>query len=200
MARISRGALRANLALLHEAGTASLPAELPADAWGHGAATVQAVLDEAGATVTADRLATLLGLPGGDPRARPVMRLGGHVLGTKELRAGEGVSYGLTFRAAADTRIVLVTGGYAQGVVRALGNRASVTCAGTTCPIVGRVAMDVCVVEIGDAHIGRGDEAMFFGDPRDGEPALADWVGATGMTAQEIVSLVGARASRREVA
>ena len=50
----------------------------------------------------------------------------GTVLVVKPLRAGEGVSYGYTHRAARDTRIALVVGGYAQGIVRALGNRAPV--------------------------------------------------------------------------
>ena len=54
------------------------------------------------------------------------MRLTGSVLLTKALRAGEGVSYGYTHRADADTRVALVTGGYAQGVVRGLGDRISV--------------------------------------------------------------------------
>ncbi|MCH3159094.1 hypothetical protein K3X38_14655, partial [Listeria monocytogenes] len=51
----------------------------------------------------------------------PAMTLVGTVLSTKRLLAGEGVSYGYRFRAPADTRVALVTGGYAQGVVRSAG-------------------------------------------------------------------------------
>ena len=54
------------------------------------------------------------------------MSLRGTVLSVKALRQGEGVSYGHTYRAPSDTRVALVTGGYAQGIVRALGNRVDV--------------------------------------------------------------------------
>lgn len=138
----------------------------------------------------------LFGLPGGT--GTPALRLAGTVLSVKDLRAGEGVSYGYAFRAPADTRVALVTGGYAQGVVRALGGAVDVAIAGERHPIVGRVAMDVCVVEIADAAIRRGDEVLFLGDPARGEPSLAEWVRATGLSAAELVTTVGLRAVREE--
>ena len=140
--------------------------------------------------------ATLYGLPGGHPDARPVMRLSGRVLSTKRLRAGEGVSYGYAHRAAADTRVALVTGGYAQGVVRMLGDRVQVRVGGAFRPLIGRIAMDVCVVDIAEHDVARGDEVVFFGDPREPAPPLSSWTAATGWTAGELVSLVGARAHR----
>nr|WP_246301376.1 alanine racemase C-terminal domain-containing protein [Microbacterium immunditiarum] len=124
------------------------------------------------------------------------MRLSGTVLGIKPLRAGEGVSYGYIHRAAHDTRVALVTGGYAQGVVRALGERANVRVGGALHPIIGRVAMDVCVVDVQEAEIRRGDPVVFFGDPASGEPSLQEWVRSTGMTAAELVAMVGARVRR----
>jgi alanine racemase len=125
------------------------------------------------------------------------MRLRGVVLATKDLRAGEGVSYGYLYRAAVDTRIALVTGGYGQGVVRSLGGVADVSFAGRRCPIIGRVAMDVCVVEIADAAIRRGDEGVFFGDPEEGEPAVEEWHTATGLTTAELVTAVGLQSYRQ---
>lgn len=126
------------------------------------------------------------------------MALEGTVLSTKALRTGEGVSYGFLHRAAADTRIALVTGGYAQGVVRSLGGRASVLIAGHRLPIVGRVAMDVCVVDIGDADIPRGATATFFGGT--GAPSVAEWASATGLSAAEILTAVGLNATREWIA
>ncbi len=196
MARVSASALRQNVA---RAVTVHARDDLwAADAWGHGAGWVASVLSEAG--LDADRLdpAVLFGLPG--TGARPVLSLRGCALGTKPLLAGEGVSYGYTHRAPADTVVALVTGGYAQGVVRALGNAASVVIAGRRHPIVGRVAMDVCVVDVQDAVIARGAEVSFFGDPAAGDPSLSEWTDATGLSAAEIVAIVGARADRRVVA
>ncbi|BDV30657.1 alanine racemase C-terminal domain-containing protein [Microbacterium terricola] len=226
VASIDHSALRANAAaLLAAAGGGETVADLRHDAWGHGerlvartlfgvgvdavivkqsslpggrdgadAARYRAEPDagaDAGATLDA---AALYGLPGSG--GRPVMHLRGFVLSVKELRAGEGVSYGYLHRAPADTRIALVTGGYAQGIVRSLGGAVDVLVAGARRPLIGRVAMDVCVVDIGDASVERGDHVEFFGDPDSGHPSLAPWTAATGLTAAEIVTAVGTRSQR----
>ncbi|HWU47271.1 MAG TPA: alanine racemase C-terminal domain-containing protein [Humibacter sp.] len=131
----------------------------------------------------------LYGLPDehGARRGHPALRAAGRVVTVKRVRAGEGVSYGYTYRAAADGRLALVTGGYAQGIVRSLGNRASVSLNGRRCPIVGRVAMDVCVVDLDGASAAPGDEVVFLGDPEMGEPDVSEWATATGLTAAELI-------------
>ncbi|MDQ1122187.1 alanine racemase C-terminal domain-containing protein [Microbacterium trichothecenolyticum] len=168
---------------------------LAVDGWGHGAAWVASVLAELGMDATGLDAATLYGLPGS--HARPVMSLRGRALGTKSLLRGEGVSYGYTHRAPHDTTVALVTGGYAQGVVRALGNAVTVSIDGRRHRIVGRVAMDVSVVDIGDAAVERGAEVVFFGEPSEGHPSLEEWADATGWRAGEIVATVGVRAERQ---
>jgi alanine racemase len=213
VARVSSSALARNAGIATRQGARHYATSLlDADAWGHGERLVREILGTRGCTpLPGDGVAgdpherltvdpeTLFGLPGGDPEASPALRLHGTILSVKALRAGEGVSYGYAYRAARDTRVALVTGGYAQGIVRALGNAADVMIDGSRHPIVGRVAMDVCVVEIGDAAARRGDEALFLGDPRHGEPSLAEWVAVTGMQPVELITAVGLR-SIREVA
>ena len=191
VATLSTAALRANAPLA--VGATGLDA-LAADAWGHGAEWVTSVLAGLGMDATALDPIALYGLPGA--RTRPVMSLRGRALGTKPLLRGEGVSYGYTHRAPRDTTVALVTGGYAQGVVRSLGNKATVSIDGHRHRIVGRVAMDVSVVDVGDAAIARGAEVVFFGDPARGHPSLQEWTDATGLTAAEIVAAVGAHAER----
>ncbi|MEU1970435.1 alanine racemase C-terminal domain-containing protein [Microbacterium sp. NPDC019599] len=222
LARIDHRALRANVEslLLRSEGDWSV-ADLRHDALGHGVGPVARTLLELGVDgllVDEDRLPGLaeelpgaalrsggeptldvdevFGLPGS--AGIGVMRLAGFVLVVKDLRAGEGVSYGFTHRASADTRVALVAGGYAQGIVRGLGDRVSVRLGEEQHPVIGRVAMDVCVVDIGEADAARGDEAVFFG-PDDGDPPLAEWVVSTGMTAQELVAGVGQRAQREHI-
>lgn len=196
---ISRSALLHNARIVAERGGV---ADLRRDAWGHGLALVAAVADEVGLVDGRDPsdvdALTLYGLPGGDAAAHPAMTLVGSILSVKTLRAGEGVSYGYTHRASTDTRIALVAGGYAQGVVRSLGNTADVLLAGARHPIVGRVAMDACVVEIGDAPVARADQVLFFGDPMQGRPSIGEWASHTGLSVGELVTMVGLRA-RREV-
>ncbi|MDW4572576.1 alanine racemase C-terminal domain-containing protein [Microbacterium sp. M3] len=210
VARVSRGALTSNARAARARGIRSFsPEVLEADAWGHGAALAREVLAAEGFAVVGNAAAglpapeeaalepaELFGLP--PASGSPALRLTGTVLSVKDLRRGEGVSYGYAYRAPDDTRVALVTGGYAQGVVRALGGAADVVIAGERHPIVGRVAMDVCVVEIGDATVTRGDEVVFLGDPGRGEPGLAEWVRATGLAADELVTTVGLRAHRED--
>lgn len=196
VARISHAALRQNARMLSLA--AGTLVGMPADAYGHGFAEVSRSLADVGLTVADAQVESpdaesLLGLTSG---FRPVMRLSGAVLAVKPLRAGEGVSYGYTHRASTDTSVALVVGGYAQGIVRALGNRATVSIATARHPIVGRVAMDVCVVDIGGMPVHRRDEVVFFGDPGAGEPALAEWADATGLTPAELTTAVGLRSVR----
>lgn len=208
-------ALRADLdlvALTANAADAGAVADLRRDAWGHGIDAVARALADAGvraarvdprdrAALTAAGLTAtdaeptidgdvLFGLPEG-----PVMRLSSRVLAVKRLLAGEGVSYGYTHRASADTRIALIGGGYGQGVVRSLGNRIRVEIGGRPHPVVGRVAMDVCVVDITDAPVAPGDEVVYFGGSGPARGALAEWQAASGLSAAELVCAVGLRAA-----
>ena len=194
--------------------------DLRADAWGHGVVEVARIVLDAGASVvlvdevdaavlaelglpaTTDARAdvdphVLFGLPGSN--VDPAMRLTGTVLSTKPLDAGDGVSYGYLYRAAGPTRVALVTGGYAQGIVRSLGNSARVEIRGRLHPVVGRVAMDVCVVEIGDADLDEGDEVTYFGGAGPAAQQVADWARITGLTPPEIVTAVGMHARREHV-
>lgn len=221
VARVSRSALAANLERVIARGNRVI--DVRADAWGHGVREVadaaltagaeRLLVDDHGASLLAGRVdptalrqdaaaaaadpGEVFGFAAG---SRPVLSLHGFVLSTKVLLSGEGVSYGYTHRAEHDTTAALVTGGYAQGIVRSLGNAASVTIGGERAPIVGRVAMDVCVIDIGDRDVDRGDAVVFFGDPALGEPAVEEWARITGMTPGELVTAVGARAIREYVA
>lgn len=197
-------------------------ADLRRDAWGHGVLAVAHAATAAGARAVlvdsraeAEMLALegieaivdgaadidpriLYGLPDdeGVLRTRPVMRLVGRVLSTKPLKAGDAVSYGYTHRAVADTTAALITGGYAQGIVRALGNAAQVEVEGIGRPIVGRVAMDVCVIDLGDHDAAVGAEATYFGGAGPIAPALAHWSTVTGLSVAELITVAGTHADR----
>lgn len=196
-------------------------ADLRGDALGHGASQIARVVQDAGVRAivvddaeTADALrdagveaavdleadidsALLYGLPGSSATA--AMTLSGRVLSLKPLRAGEAVSYGYTHRAEHDTVVALVSGGYAQGIVRALGNNAQVEIDGTLRPIVGRVAMDVCVVDLQDsaAAVDIGSDVVFFGGTGPASEMLSSWTRSTGLRMSELIAVAGAKAVRQ---
>ena len=108
----------------------------------------------------------------GDPveeGLRPAMTLKSYVAGIRQLLPGEGVSYGLTYKAGEPMFAATVPVGYAEGYRRALSGRGRALIRGLRRPLLGRVTMDASVfgvdggVEVGDEVVllgGQGDEGV----------------------------------------
>ena len=128
---------------------------------------------------------------------RPAMTLRGRVAAVRRVPAGQGVSYGYVHRTAGETTLALVPLGYADGVPRQASNRAPVVIGGRRMPVVGRIAMDQFVVDAGDHPVAVDDEAILFGDPAAGAPAVEEWADAAGTINYEIVTRIGPRVARR---
>ena len=95
---------------------------------------------------------------------KPVMRLITEVISVRDIPANTGLSYGHTFRTKRDSKIATLPLGYADGYPRVCGNRAQVMIRGKRCPVVGRVCMDLCLVDITDMpEVQVGDEVECFG-------------------------------------
>jgi alanine racemase len=127
---------------------------------------------------------------------RPAMELAASVAAVRRVPAGEGVSYGFVHRTDRETTLALVPLGYADGLPRAATGRAEVAIGGRRHPVVGRIAMDQCVVDVGDADAAVGDRVVAFGDPATGAPSAEDWARAAGTIGYEIVTRVGPRVPR----
>ncbi|OHU22141.1 alanine racemase [Mycobacteroides franklinii] len=120
----------------------------------------------------------------------PAMSLTCAVSSVKPVRAGEGVSYGHVWTAPRDTNAALIGLGYADGVVRGLGNRFEVAIGGRRYPNIGRVCMDQFVVDLGDngAGVQAGDVATLFGPGAAGEPTAQEWAELLDTIAYEVVT------------
>ncbi|WP_436773297.1 alanine racemase [Yinghuangia sp. YIM S09857] len=128
---------------------------------------------------------------------RPVMTLAASVASVKRVPDGHGVSYGHTWHAEGDTALALVPLGYADGVPRHAGGAGPVLVGGARRTVVGRVAMDQFVVDLGDDEaVAPGDEVLLFGPGDGGEPTAEDWARAAGTIAYEIVTRIGSRVPR----
>ena len=104
-----------------------------------------------------------LSLYGGVPRPelagdiRQVAYPAAAIIQTRTLKAGDTVGYNATFTARSDMRVGVVSLGYADGILRAWGG-AHFTCGETRLPILGKVSMDMIVVDLsGAGEIGEGD-------------------------------------------
>lgn len=99
---------------------------------------------------------------------RPAMKFMSYVAGVRELAPGDSVGYGRTYFCVDVTRVAIVPVGYADGVRRALSNRAEVLVAGRRCPIIGRISMDQMTVKLPQDWGKAGDEVVLFGPAGDG--------------------------------
>ena len=137
--------------------------------------------------------AAILGLDG---THRPVLAVVGELIAVKHVPAGAGVSYGYTYRAAAATHLALVGLGYADGIPRLASNRATLTVDGVPHPLVGRIAMDQLVIELGDAPVPTGGDVVVFGDPARGEASARDWADWTERSPLALTAGLGHRIRR----
>jgi len=126
----------------------------------------------------------------------PVMSLRTQVAQLKQVPAGHGVSYGLTWRADRPSTLALIPLGYADGIPRS-SRGAQVQIAGQRFDVVGRIAMDQFVVDVTDGDVASGDEVVIFGSGDSGEPTAADWAVWADTIAYEIVTRIGPRVRRR---
>ena len=135
-----------------------------------------------------------IGLYGGLPfaEARPVVRLALPVIQTRELAPNEHVGYGCTWTADEPAVIATVSGGYADGLIRAMGNEAMMFHEATPCPVVGRVSMDLITVDI--THLGLVPGALDILCP---EQSVDDLAEAAGTIGYEILTALGPRYRRR---
>ncbi len=109
-----------------------------------------------------------------DENLRPALSLKSYVAGVRRLAPGEGVSYGLTFKAEEPVFAATVPVGYAEGYRRILSNRASALVRGERRPLLGRVTMDACVFEV-ENGVEVGDEVVLVGE-QGGESVRAEEV------------------------
>ncbi|MCL4676507.1 MAG: alanine racemase, partial [Pararhodobacter sp.] len=100
--------------------------------------------------------------------------------------------YGCTWLAERPSRVATVAAGYADGILRALSNRARLWAGDHPCPVIGRVSMDLITVDVTD--LDTDPEALDLLSPHQGIDALAEDAGTIGY---EILTSLGARYRRR---
>lgn len=132
-----------------------------------------------------------------DDRIRPVATLTAQVLQVRDILAGESVGYSRGFEAGQPTRIATVAAGYADGVLRSYTStgQGQAWVNGALRPIVGRVSMDVCAIDIAGLEVQTGDTVELFGANRPLDEAAT----AAGTIAYELITSITARAPRRYV-
>ncbi|MCP5087528.1 MAG: alanine racemase [Rhodobacteraceae bacterium] len=138
-----------------------------------------------------------VGLYGGLPfaDAQPVVTVSVPVIQTREVSVGETVGYAASWTAKRPTRLATTAAGYADGLIRAMGNGAVRLWSGDTpCPLVGRVSMDLITVDVTD--LPQVPDHLEILNKHQRVDDLADAAGTIGY---EILTSLGGRYNRRYI-
>ncbi|MBO0724256.1 MAG: alanine racemase [Blastocatellia bacterium] len=136
--------------------------------------------------------------PGIEPfDTRPVMSLHSRIVMLKTVPSGTPLGYGLTFTTARASRIATLPIGYADGLRRLHSNNGRVLIRGHFVPIVGRVSMDLTIVDVtGVPGVELGDEAILIGEGNGLKISAEDLAEQIGTISYEIVTGISARVPR----
>ena len=95
---------------------------------------------------------------------RPALSWYSFISEVRSIDAGEAVSYGCTYHAASPRRIAVVTCGYADGYRRSYSGRTRVLVGGKYAPVIGRIAMDYCMIDVTEIeNVKPGDSVILLG-------------------------------------
>ena len=136
-----------------------------------------------------------LALYGGVPREElaseiePVASLQAAVIQTRNITAGESVGYNARFTADRPMRVAALSLGYADGFLRARGSNAAVQHEGRSLPVLGRVSMDMIMVDCSDTGLHEGDYCNV-------PVRLPQEAEATGLSQYELLTVLGQRFDR----
>ena len=129
---------------------------------------------------------------------RPVMTLRTTIAQIRDVAAGTPISYGRTFTAPRDLRMAVLPIGYADGLSRGLSGKVSFRLRGQDVPVIGRICMDMCMVDITSAPDAKvGDELTLFGYDEDGARVPVERLAeASGTISYEILCTLSKRIAR----
>ena len=139
--------------------------------------------------------------PGHINQMRAVVGLQGRVIQVREIAQGGTVGYGATWTAKRDSRVVIVSVGYADGFPRSAGSSdlragADAMVCGHRCPLAGRISMDLLaidVTDVPDGAPGRGELVALLGE----EITVDELAAHAGTIGYEILTRLGRRYVRR---
>ncbi|GAA7093613.1 alanine racemase [Helicobacter pylori] len=93
-----------------------------------------------------------------------VISLKARIVQIRSVKKGEFIGYGEHFYTNEETLVGVLALGYADGLIRALGNRIQVAINNQLAPLIGKVCMDQCFVKLNNIQAKEGDEVILFGD------------------------------------
>jgi len=127
----------------------------------------------------------------------PAMTVKARITRIDEKEENTPVSYGATYKTKKKEKLATVPIGYADGYLRCLSGTAVMSVNGCVVPVVGRICMDQCMIDVSSVNnINVGDEVIVFGNGGDKRVTLEELAACAGTVPHEILSLTGNRTPR----
>jgi alanine racemase len=120
----------------------------------------------------------------------PVLSWKTRVAQVKDVRAGEHVGYGLTYRAGRSMRVAVLPIGYYDGYDRKLSNSGRALIHGQPAPVVGRVAMNMTMLDVTDTGAELDDEVVLIGRQENAEIRVEELAERIGTISYEVVARI----------
>lgn len=132
------------------------------------------------------------------PALKPVLALKSHISQFKQVPTGSSLGYGRSFITTRSSRLGVVALGYADGLNRRLSNQQDVLIGGHRMPIVGRISMDQCVIDLTELPFWAepGIEVVFIGRSGSEHISAQDWADRLGTIPYEVLTSLGTRLPR----
>jgi alanine racemase len=131
-------------------------------------------------------------------RLKPAMTLKANVIMVKDVEPDTCISYGRIFRTSRKSKIATIPIGYADGYTRLLSNKGRMLVNGGFAPVVGRICMDQCMIDVTDlkkdVHVG--DEVVIFGNQNGSSISVDEIAADIGTINYELVCIIGKRIPR----
>jgi alanine racemase len=131
------------------------------------------------------------------PELKPILTWKATIAHLHNIQPGDSVSYNRTFVASRRSRIAVLPMGYADGYNRLLSNRGMVLIGGRRVPVVGRVCMDMTMVDVTDVPgVQVGHEAILIGQQGQERITAADLAAWQQTIPYEVLCAIGQRVPR----
>jgi alanine racemase len=131
------------------------------------------------------------------PALKPILSLKTHIVQLRTVAPGDSISYNRTHVAGRTSRVAVLPVGYADGYNRALSNRGQVLIHGRRAGIVGRICMDMTMVDVTDIPgVRPGDEAVLIGRQGTEQITAGDLAAHIGTIPYEVLCAIGSRVPR----
>lgn len=127
---------------------------------------------------------------------QPAMTWKTRIAQVKTVEAGEHVSYGLTYQASHRMKVAVLPVGYYDGYDRKLSNCGRALVRGRAVPVIGRVAMNMTMLDVTDAAAEPDDEVVLLGKQGAAEIRAEELADRIGTIAYEVVSRINPRIPR----